>query len=316
MVRILRLFLFLLFFAVTLKAQSIDATAETDTTDYKVGDYINYRLELTYDKDIKVNIPSVKDSINTLEFIKADPVIHNESDSQVHDIYNFTFSKYDSGDVDIPGFQIPYSIPEKNVFSSVSVNPLTITVNTLPVNMSKDIQDVKAPLTIPLELWFVLLLVLIGLLIIAGGYFGYKYYKKKKSPDRMKKVVIKIPPYEIALSDLRALEDKKLWQAGKIKEYHSEITGIIRKYFEERFSFQALEMPSSEILDNLKNISEYGKVYDLTAKFFENADLVKFAKFEPMPTINEKMMEEAYQIVTETKPVKVEEEKPEVVDAE
>jgi len=97
------------------------------------------------------------------------------------------------------------------------------------------------------------------------------------------------------------LENAKLWQQGKIKEYHSSITNIIRKYFGGRFGFNALEMPSSEVLENLSAKPEAGIIFDETRSFFENADLVKFAKFKPMPSVNEEMMKQAYNIVRTTK---------------
>ena len=86
-----------------------------------------------------------------------------------------------------------------------------------------------------------------------------------------------------------------------IKDYHSEITGIIRDYFEERFHFQALEMTTPEILSSIKSRDVKIEVVAKTEEFLTNADLVKFAKFHPMPTVNEEMMKEAYFIVDHTK---------------
>jgi TRAP-type uncharacterized transport system substrate-binding protein len=52
----------------------------------------------------------------------------------------------------------------------------------------------------------------------------------------------------------------------------------------------------------LKNVNN-DKVYKIAESFFNNADLVKFAKFQPMPSINEQMMKQAYEIVDTTKEV-------------
>ncbi|MBN2572272.1 MAG: hypothetical protein JXA68_09100, partial [Ignavibacteriales bacterium] len=87
----------------------------------------------------------------------------------------------------------------------------------------------------------------------------------------------------------------------KIKEYHTDITEIIRKYFEDRFNFLALEMTSGEILENLKYHSDGVKILEVTENFLTNADLVKFAKFKPMPNVNNEMMIQAYSIVEQTK---------------
>ena len=75
-----------------------------------------------------------------------------------------------------------------------------------------------------------------------------------------------------------------------------------------RFSFAALEMPSSEIIPHLNKIKECESVIDISRDFFENADLVKFAKFQPMPSVNENMLKLAFDIVIKTKPNLIESE--------
>jgi hypothetical protein len=43
------------------------------------------------------------------------------------------------------------------------------------------------------------------------------------------------------------------------------------------------------------------KLIDITGRFLENADLVKFAKFKPLPSVNDEMLKQAYEIVNRTK---------------
>jgi hypothetical protein len=54
----------------------------------------------------------------------------------------------------------------------------------------------------------------------------------------------------------------------------------------------------------LKNLSAIGDAEDIVAtteSFLSNADLVKFAKFKPMPSVNDAMMKQAREIVEKTK---------------
>lgn len=283
-------------------AQTIVVKAATDTTSYKVGDYIKYQIELRYDKNIKPELPPVKDSIKVLEFIQALKVDSTQANSKIIQCYNFIFSKYDSGQVTIPSLRIFYTEAGANEKKFLLTNPITITVHTLQVNTKEEIRDVKEPMTLPLNWWLIGLIVLIAGLLCVGGFYLYKYWKKKKSGVEEVKVEIKIPPYELALIKLDELDKKKLWQQGKVKEYHSEVTEIVRQYFEDRFNFRALEMPSSEILPVLNYLEDGKKIVEPSEKFFTNADLVKFAKFEPMPQVNEEMMKQAYEIVKLTIP--------------
>ena len=93
----------IVFFSFSLiNAQKITVFALTDTTDYKVGDYISYSLQLSYPKSAQIFLPSVKDSVKVLDFIKELPVKKSENNGIVSEVHNYIFSKYDSANVTIP----------------------------------------------------------------------------------------------------------------------------------------------------------------------------------------------------------------------
>ena len=300
----LRMFILLLVFAAASSfAQNISISASTDTSQYKVGDYIKYTLDIKHDKNIHVIMPSVKDSIKNLDFIEALKPKTNEVNNNVIEQHTFIFSKYDSAQVTIPSYKIFYTTGSDPTKKFLEVNPVTVVVKTLPINKKADIRDVKEPLTLPLNWLLIAIIAFVVLALLVGGYYLYKYFKKKNQGAVETKPEIVIPPDEIALHALFELEEKKLWQQGLIKDYHSEVTGIVRKYFEGRFDFRALELTSSEILGCLSYIEEGQKIIKTAEDFFSNADLVKFAKFQPMPSVNEEMMKEAFDIVKQTRTV-------------
>ena len=293
--------LIFLFFFNSLSAQNISVSAYTDSTDYLVGDLIKYTIELNYDKGIEPTVPSIQDSLGRLEFISADEPVKIESSGKITERYNYTLSLYDSAEVTIPAIPIEYIKSGESEPRILETNPVTITVHTIEVDPSADIRDVKEPVKIPFDWVFWGLIILACLILAVLAFLCYKYYKSKQISTEQKIVKIVEPPHKIALRQLSELEEKKLWQQGNIKDYHSEITFIIRKYFERRFNFLAMEMTSNEIMTQLRSKNEARKIFDETRKFFENADLVKFAKFEPMPSVNEEMMKQAYEIVKQTK---------------
>lgn len=306
MVKFIRPFLiFILIASFSIKAQEMSVSAYTDTSSYMVGDYITYTLEIKHDKYFAVYIPSIKDSIKSLDFIRALPVDKKNVGENVVEYHKFIFSKYDSGKVEIPPVQIEYTKHQSGNKHYLATNPLTLVVHTLPVNTQEDIKDVKEPVKLPLNWLLIMLVVFLTSAVLVGLYYLYRHYKKKKEGIVPQIPEIKIPPHEIALRQLHLLEEKKLWQQGLIKDYHSEITGIIRQYFEVRFNIRALEMTSAEILGVLSFIDEGKAIIESANSFFNNADLVKFAKFQPMSNVNEEMMQQAYQIVNDTIPVPV-----------
>ena len=52
-----------------------------------------------------------------------------------------------------------------------------------------------------------------------------------------------------------------------VKEYHSEITEIIRRYFEERFYLPALELTTGEAIDELQKRRGTGTIIEDTQNF-------------------------------------------------
>ncbi|MGE5410376.1 MAG: hypothetical protein ACM3MI_05395, partial [Clostridiales bacterium] len=211
----------------------------------------------------------------------------------------------DSGDVHIPTIPVFYKTKEDTAKKAALSNEINLTVSSLNIKQGDEIKDVKDPIKISLDWKIVLLWILLGLIIIAAVYYAVRYYRKKKALKAGIITVVKKEPHEIALDNLKALEDKKLWQSGRIKEYHSEITEIIRRYFEDRFSIKAMESTTNELIDSLRQTDGTTKIAGISLDFFNNADLVKFAKFVPMNDINEEMMRQAYTIVNLTVPQKV-----------
>lgn len=297
---LLKYFILLLLLSINLSAQSISAYASVDSSDYLVGDYITYSLEIRADKNIEVTTPFIRDTLKKFEIIKEVAPLIKEEDNIKSSTYSYIISFYDSASVTISPISVRYKIKGDNQEKVVLSNPVAITVHTVVLEQQADIKDVKEPLTIPLDWKFILLITLIVIIILAAAFYFYRKYKKKKAEQPVKKKIIRIPAHVRALSALSNLENEKLWQKGMVKEYHSKITGIVRGYFEERFNLPALELTTSEQMQQLKKVSAAESIFSITNEFLSNADLVKFAKFQPLPSVNETMMKQAKEIVTQT----------------
>ena len=94
---------------------------------------------------------------------------------------------------------------------------------------------------------------------------------------------------------------QKLWQAGRVKEYHTQLTEILRTYIEDRFKRNALESTSSEIIDDLTGHPEITKeVLEKLRQLLVLADLVKFAKAMPLPAEHESCLDNGVEFVKAT----------------
>lgn len=301
MIKVFRLIVIsLLFLCVEGFAQNIKVVVTTDTTDYLVGDYIQFTIKAEYDSGIRISPPNLTDKIAPLEVIKVLPV--SFGDDKKTQQFNYIISGYDSARVVIPPIPITYFTGNNSQPQTINTNEVEIFIHTLEVNPQEDIKDVKQPIRISIDWVFWLIILLIFLLLALLSYFLYKKFKKPDEEVREIRRVPSLPIHRIALKALDELSSKKLWQQGKVKEYHSELTGIIRKYFEDRYNFNSLEMTTGETMEVINRVMDNQKMIDTTNKFLNNADMVKFAKFVPLATVNEDMMEQAYDIVQKTKP--------------
>lgn len=296
--KIISIFLFL--FCAQSFAQQVSALASVDSSNYLVGDYINYTLEVRTPKDVEITNPVIIDSLYQVEIIKEYEPEVIESDNLKSIRFHYIISYYDSSEINIPSIAVEYKTIGNTVTQVVFSNPVTFNVHTVEVSAEADIEDVKSPITIPLDWKLVLLWILIGLVILSAAYFLYRRYMKRKSEEPVEKKIIKIPAHIKALTELDNLEKEQLWQKGLIKDYHSNITGIVRGYFEERFELPALELTTSESMSELRKVTEAEIIYDSTNRFLNNADLVKFAKFIPLDSVNKEMMTQAKEIVNKT----------------
>lgn len=298
-----KLFLFLVLISVSAFSQNIFVEASVDTSDYLIGDRINYSLKITADKNVYPIRPFFRDSLKNVDILQEpDPVI-TDSETEKYFEYKFILTRFDSADVTLPEIKVDYRVEGDTTLQSILSNSVNFTIHRIIVSQEEDIKDIKPPVRIPINWWMIALWILIGLiLIVVLTYLYKKYFKKKPVEKTVEPKKVKIPSHIAALANLDKLESEKLWQNGFIKDYHSRITEIIREYFEKRFGLPALEMTTSESLNNLAYHPEASGVLFVTEKFLNNADLVKFAKYQPLATVNEEMMKQAREIVNMTVP--------------
>ena len=219
---------------------------------------------------------------------------------------NIILTSFDSGYYWLP--KIPVNFIQSNGEAGQAMTrELPLTVNTIEIQSdSVELAPIKPIIEEPLKFRDALPF-LIGLAIIAflGGLIYY-FVRRRKLKEAEPEPEIKRPAHEIAEEKLEALKAAKLWQQGKVKEYQSELTYIVREYLENRFEINALENTTYEIMRQLKSHKDIKADWSIKLrKMLETADLVKFAKAEPPIDIHAEVMENAYAFVRQTKKIEL-----------
>jgi hypothetical protein len=272
-------------------AQQVRLTAKTDSTVFPLGGWIDVHLEGNVDQAVESIAPIVKDSIGPFEVVSIERAANEPQ-------WLIRLTSIDSGKIFLPPIEFGYKIKGDTNTHKAYSNSLLLTITGVTIDPQGEIKDIKPPMDAPwlFEDFLPYLIGLIILIVLAGGSYYYRRRKKMKQ-DMLEDVQVIIPPHREALTALRILEEKKLWQEGRVKEYYSEVTEIIRRFFERRWNIIALEMTTDEIFLQLKLVPEALMVWKQMGSFFLTADLVKFAKYQPSPAEHEQEMHTAYEIV-------------------
>jgi hypothetical protein len=275
-------------------AQELHLSAQTDSSSYKIGEWVNVKVNANLPQGVISLSPSVKDSIGPFEVLKIDEVDRGKGEHE----WRFRLITFDSGSVFIPAIPFSYHVAGNSMPRTASTNPIFVQIHGVTIDPRGDIKDIKPPLEAPWK-FEDFLPYLIAFLILAAASSAYWYYRKKKRQREEMFVPLRpsIPPPQVALRALHLLEDKRLWQRGKIKEYYSEVTEIIRRFLEDQYHILALESTSDEIMQQLKSLPHAETLLKQFQSLFTTADLVKFAKYRPTPTENEDELRWAYEIV-------------------
>ena len=102
------------------------------------------------------------------------------------------------------------------------------------------------------------------------------------------------------MQEIERLKAEHMPTSEDQKAYYTRLTDTLRKYIEERFGFNAMEMTSTEIIARLQEVDDK-KMIDELRELFTTADLVKFAKYSTLINENDMNLVNAVQFINETK---------------
>lgn len=276
-----------------------------DTNAILIGDQTQLELTFSAPSNYEVLWPQLRDTIiRQIEILKHSDLQTSLSEDQSVRSYRQTFivTSFDSGFYAIPPIVIPYMTRDDTTKQYAETEAMLLEVKTVPVNLEKDIKDIKDPLGAPFTFREALpyLLILLGAAVL--GFLLYYYFKKRKKSEPILQVPVarKIAPHQAALEALEELRFKKLWQQGHIKQYHTEITEILREYLFGQFGIHAQEYTSDEIMVAVNGTPVNVQAKEKLQQTLSLADMVKFAKMQPLPVEHDASLNHAIDFVRET----------------
>lgn len=283
-------------------AQEVKFKSILDNNRIYIGEQVNYILELTIPANYQFEWPQIYDSLAPkIEIVRKTTVdTARISGNTLRVSQVFTITSFDTGYYLIPPVALKYRTGTyENEMKLIETEPFVLNVHSIPVDITQPIKPIKGPISVPITFREILPWILVALLLAGVVYLIVKR-KRKPIPVVVSRQIPNIPPHLWALEELENLRKEKLWQQGLIKEYHSRLSWIIRMYLENQFSIPAVESATSEILQMIPKVLPDHQAGEMLREILSLADLVKFARAQPLPSENDNSMELAEKFVKST----------------
>lgn len=291
---------------------SIVVSASIDSTTLSLGDQTDLHLRAICAPEEHVLFPVYGETLIPEVEIVDRTIIDTMrlNDGRVQMDQYLTLTSFKDSLFYIP--PVPFVSGDDTLYSS----PLSLNViQPFEMDTTEAITDIKPVMNAPVWVWGTLRWVLLALLVIALGtsiWYLSKYLAQRNSADEENRPKeTERPAEEIALEQLDAIKEAKIWQEGQVKEYHTQLTDVIREYIARRFDVRSTEKTSDETLNAMKPLlADNKELYQRLQKMLSLADLVKFAKWNALPDENENSLNAAYRFVHETTPTETADNQP------
>jgi hypothetical protein len=281
----------------------VSVEAVIDSIQIFVGQQAHVTLTATAKENAKVEFPQFK----PMEYITpgVEVLDRKELEQQPQDngfvsrSMVYTMTSFDDTLYYIPPMTV--KIDGKPYQSkSLALKVLTIEVDTLHAEQffgPKDVQD--NPFQWSDWEWPFWLSVLM-LVLLSVAYYLYLRLRDNKPIISHIRIVKRLLPHQKAMKEIEQIKADKMVTSENSKEYYTKLTDTLRKYIEERYGFNAMEMTSSEIIEKLM-ASQDQKALDELRQLFTTADLVKFAKYSTLINENDANLVNAIDFINQTK---------------
>ena len=296
----------LLGFSIPLCGQLVSVKSSLAEDSILIGEQTDFTLKVTAHENSLVRMPAYEDTL-TREIEILDNVLRDTlfQDSATIYIHTYRVSTFDTGTLTIPAQ--PVGFRHRAITDTILTRPVHLHVASPAVDTTQPIKPIKPPINTPVTIREIVPWILIGWIGLLGitliiALIWIARNRDKQTDDAL--IKLSDPPHVIALRNLDELEGKHLPQQGKVKEYYTHLTEIIRRYISDLYGIHAMEKTSYEIVEAFSHQNyEQPALNEQLDKLLQLADLVKFAREDPLPEENERNMEYARNFVRQSYPL-------------
>jgi hypothetical protein len=279
-----------------------------EPTSGTVGERFKLKLTATVPDADSLQVLPLFDTQTTWTAIGEPEISDRKSGNEITRTYAYTIVPFETGQLDVPRVAFTYS-PSGATSNTVLSDSLWVDVNSvLSGNGSASaLRDVKPPVALsipPAVIWT-------GSVLLAAVVALLAFLIWRRYSSHLKKMLGRaLTPPELALKEMDALEEERLIEQKKIKEFYTRLSDTVRHYLETAYGVQATELTSNELLRAMDELAEeqpeeisdnYRLAMARLVELLDESDLVKFARLMPEPGRCRKALQSGREVVALTR---------------
>ena len=247
-----------------------------------IGEQLKYTVEATLPVNTyQLTWFNVPDSFDHFEIVIRGKIDSVEKNGILTCRQTLTLTSFDSGINVLPAQAIIFDPLQDDTSYRFFTDSIPINVSFSPMDSTETFHDIKSIIEvkdeIPLWMWIGGAALLI--LLIVGIIYLVKYFKNRKKTVSL--FQSKLTPFDEAMQSLSMLQKEQLIYLGAVKEFHTKLSDIFKRYLSRKTEKNVLNLTSSDILLLLNDTLLSKGDTSVIAGVLRMADAVKFAKYSP-----------------------------------
>jgi hypothetical protein len=285
----------------------VTATIRLEPSKPLIGDAVTLTITVVAEENVELLMPEFGEALDRFSIIDYVPRESIDDEGRTVAVQQYRLQPPSSGPQAIPPILIEYidrregqrEAPEGFDAYELLTERLGFEVESvIPDDAKADLRPAlgklppRAPPPAARWPW-----ILIGLILLAvTGPLAVKGYLVWRRRARRRSA------YEIARARLNRLLARPRPTAEQVDAFYVELSGIVRRYLEDRFELRAPELTTEEFLASVGESPDLSREHQaLLREFLRQADLVKFAGVQPSNEDIERSIEAARRFLEETR---------------